>query len=124
MPQIISDETARGPYWTIVRAGPFVFLSGQGSVDPATGQVVAGDIETETRLTLNNIAALLAEAGLGVENLVQVTCYLTDLAEWDRMNPVYAAVLGPGARPARTAVGVAALPFGLRIEMTAVAYAD
>jgi 2-iminobutanoate/2-iminopropanoate deaminase len=119
----LANRTAKGPYSTVVQAGPFVFLSGQGAFDPETGEVVPGGIEEQTKQTLENIRALLAEAGLGVDRLVQVTCYLTDLDDWPRMNEAYAAALGESVRPTRTAVGVAALPFGLLVEITAVAYA-
>lgn len=122
MVEIISQDTARGPYSTVVRAGAFVYLSGQGAIDPASGEAVVTDIETETALTIRNIASLLERAGLTTADLVQMTCYLTDLSEWERMNVVYAATLGPGIRPTRTAVGVQELPFGLRLEITAVAY--
>lgn len=122
MVEIISQDTARGPYSTVVRAGAFVYLSGQGAIDPATGQAIVTDIETETALTIRNITSLLERAGLTTAHLVQMTCYLTDLSEWERMNVVYADLLGPDVRPTRTAVGVQELPFGLRLEITAVAY--
>lgn len=124
MLKIIADETAKGPYSTAVQAGPFVFLSGQGGFDPANGEIIGDDIESQTRQTIANIRALLEKAGLTVDHLVQMTCYLTDLTEWPRMNEIYAEDLGASSRPTRTAVEVAALPFGLKIEMTAVAYAD
>lgn len=99
-----------------------MFLSGQGGLDPATGQLVEKGIESETRQTLINIGDLLSEAGLGYEDLVQVTCYLTDIDDWPKLNAVYAEVLGVNSRPTRTAVGVSQLPFGLSVEMTAVAF--
>ena len=111
-----------GPYSTSMRAGPMLYLSGQGAIDPATGEATPGDIEAETRQTLANVERLLRTEGFSFTDLVQVTCYLTDLREWPRMNEAYADVLGEDARPTRTAVGVAELPFGLRIEMTCVAY--
>lgn len=122
MHKMISDRTAKGPYSTAVQAGGFVFLSGQGGLDPATGQPVAKGIEGETRQTLINIGDLLSEAGLGYEDLVQVTCYLTDIDDWPKLNTVYAEVLGEKSRPTRTAVGVSQLPFGLSVEMTAIAF--
>lgn len=123
MIRTIASRTAKGPYSTAMQAGEFVFLSGQGGLDLASGKPISGGIEEQTRQTLHNIRALLAEAGLGVEHLVQVTCYLTDLGDWSRMNEVYADVLGEHSRPTRTAVGVRELPFGLCLEMTAIAYA-
>lgn len=121
MHEIIADSTAKGPYSTAIRAGGFVFLSGQGGIDP-TGKPVAGGFEAEVRQTILNISDLLAEAGLGLENLVQLTCYLTDLADWPQLNEICIDAMGPECRPTRTAVGVATLPFGLSLEMTAVAY--
>lgn len=123
MLKTIADSTAKGPYSTAIQAGPFVFLSGQGGFDPISGVVVGDDIESQTRQTIANIRDLLVQSGLDVEDLVQMTCYLTDLSQWPQMNEVYAEVLGSASRPTRTAVGVAALPFGLRVEITAVAYA-
>lgn len=119
----IDAGPVKGPYSAAIRAGDLLYLSGQGGFDPATGAVVAGGIEAQTRQTLVNIRDLLAQAGLGLDRLVQVTCYLTDIDDWPHMNALYAEALGDDARPTRTAVGVAALPLGLVVEMTAVAYA-
>ncbi|MGC0367214.1 2-iminobutanoate/2-iminopropanoate deaminase [Rhodococcus sp. 27YEA15] len=114
----------QGPYSTTLRAGGFLYLAGQGALDPSTGTPGASGVESETRLTLRNIERLLHAEGYKFEDLVQVTCYLTDMNDWPRMNEVYASVLGPDARPTRTAIGVASLPFGLNVEMTCVAYRD
>lgn len=124
MHEIIADSTAKGPYSTAIRAGGFVFLSGQGGVSPETGEPVGGGFEAEARQTIQNISDLLAEAGLGLENLVQLTCYLTDLGDWPQLNEICIDAMGEDCRPTRTAVGVATLPFGLSLEMTAVAYVD
>lgn len=122
MHEIISDGTAKGPYSTAIRAGDFIYLSGQGGIDSHSGQRVAGGFEAEVRQTIQNISDLLAEAGLGLENLVQLTCYLTDLGDWPQLNEICIDAMGPNCRPTRTAVGVATLPFGLSLETTAVAY--
>ncbi|MET0931536.1 MAG: RidA family protein [Aeromicrobium sp.] len=122
MIEFISQQTAKGPYSTIVAAGDVVYLSGQGGIDPVTGHKVVGGITPETRQTIENIESLLASIGLHLSSLVTVTCYLADIDEWDEMNQAYAAAMGPDARPVRTAVEVSALPFGLAIEMTATAY--
>ena len=121
MPRTIADATARGAYSTVVEAGGFVFLSGQGGIVPESGVVVGPGIVEQTEQTVANIAELLGEAGLTLEDLVQVTCYLTDMDDWAEMDRVYSRAMN-GARPTRTAVGVAALPFGLRVEITAVAH--
>lgn len=123
MVEIISDGTAQGPYSTAVKAAGFVFLSGQGGIDPSTGRVVAGGIAPETVATVANIASLLRGAGMDLADLVSVTCYLADISEWEAMNAAYASAMGD-ARPVRTAVEVSALPFGLRIEMTAIAQSE
>jgi 2-iminobutanoate/2-iminopropanoate deaminase len=117
----IANETAKGPYSTVVQAGDFVFLSGQGGIG-VDGRKVTGGIVAETKRTLDNIKDLLAEAGLEMENLVSITCYLTDITEWTIMNEAWTEALSSSVRPTRTAVEVANLPFGLCIEMTAVAY--
>lgn len=122
MHEIIANSTAKGPYSTAIRAGDFVYLSGQGGIDPRSGQPVTGGFEAEARQTIQNISDLLAEAGLGLGNLVQLTCYLTDLGDWPQLNEVCIDAMGPECRPTRTAVGVATLPFGLSLELTAVAY--
>lgn len=122
MIDVISQQYAKGPYSTVVGAGPFVFLSGQGGIDPSTGEKVPGGIRAETTTTLRNIDNLLRDAGLTLDDLVSVTCYLTSIDDWPAMNEAYAEVLGETARPVRTAVEVSRLPFGLCIEMTAMAY--
>lgn len=113
---------AMGPYATTVRAGGFLYLSGQGGLDPETGEPGEIGIAAETRQTLENMSRLLQADGYDLRDLVQVTCYLTDLSEWARMNDAYAEFFPEGPRPTRTAVGVRELPFGLTLEMTAVAY--
>ena len=113
---------AMGPYATTKRANGFLFLSGQGGIDPETGARGAFGIAEETRLTLENIERLLQSEGYALSDLVQMTCYLTDLNDWPAMNTAYEAFLPADARPPRTAVGVASLPFGLALEITAVAY--
>lgn len=122
----MTDTTAvprpMGPYSTTYRAGDVLYLSGQGSVDPLTGDAVLGDIREQTRNTLENIERLLTAEGFAIDDLAQLTCYLTDIDEWPAMNEAYSAALDGRARPVRTAVQVAALPFGLSLEITAVAH--
>lgn len=121
MPRTIADTTARGAYSTVMEAAGFVFLAGQGGIVPGSGAVAGPGIAEQTEQTVANIAELLGEAGLALEDLVQVTCYLTDMDDWAEMDRAYGRAMN-GARPTRTAVGVAALPFGLRLEITAVAH--
>ena len=120
MLEVLDQQGAMGPYSTAIRSNGFVYLSGQGGLDPATGKRVPGGIQAETLQTVANMEALLGRAGLSLMDLISVTCYLVDLDEWEMMNRAYSTALGD-ARPVRTAVGVSALPFGLRLEMTAIA---
>ena len=112
---------AIGPYSQAVRAGDFVFLSGQIPLDPATGELVSGDIAQETRRVMENLAAVLAAAGTSFAAVVKTTIYLTDLADFQAVNAVYGAYF-TSAPPARATVQVAALPRGVRVEIDAVAY--
>jgi 2-iminobutanoate/2-iminopropanoate deaminase len=112
---------AIGPYSQAVVAGDFVFVSGQIAIDPATGALVAGGIEAETDRALRNVAAVLAAAGLSMNDVVQATVYLIDLVEFQAMNRVYAAWF-PKTPPARATVEVAALPKGARVEIAVIAH--
>ena len=120
--EILVPPKPKGPYATTHRVGNALYLSGQGSIDPSTGDVIPGDVHAQTTQTLTNIEALLQSEGFNVGDLAQLTCYLVDIEEWGAMNLAYANYLGERANPVRTTVGVAALPFGIRIEITAVAH--
>jgi 2-iminobutanoate/2-iminopropanoate deaminase len=109
-----------GPYSQGVIAGGLLFVSGQIPLDPATDQFVPGDIEAQTEQVLKNILAILKEAKMGPENLVKCTVYLADLADFPRMNDVYARYLGKEP-PARATIQAAALPKGARVEIDAIA---
>ena len=111
---------AIGPYAQGVRAGQWVFLSGQIGLDPASGELVAGGVGAETERVLANLRAVLAAAGLGVEHVVRTTIYLVDLGDFARVNEVYGRVFS-APFPARATVGVAALPRGARVEIDAIA---
>ncbi len=113
---------AIGPYSQAVQAGGFVFCSGQIPLDPATGGVVDGGIEAQTRRVLENLAAVLAAAGTGLDRVVKTTVFLADMGEFAAMNAVYAGFF-PADPPARAAVEVSALPKGVRVEIEAVALA-
>ena len=105
-----------------VPATELVFTAGMVGNDPQTGRLVAGGIEAETERALENLAAVLAAAGLGFSDVVKTTVYLIDLAEFPAMNAVYARRMG-AHHPARATVGVAALPIGARVEIAMVAAA-
>ena len=111
---------AIGPYSQAIIAGGFLFSAGQVGFDPATGQLVDGDITVQTARALANLAAILAEAGLGWENVVKTTVYLQRMSDFAAMNEVYARTLG-AARPARSTVEVAGLPRGGLVEIDVVA---
>ena len=111
---------AIGPYSQAVRAGDWLFLSGQVGVDPATGRLAEGGFGEEVRRALANLRAVLQAAGQDYGNLVRVTVYLTDLSRFPEMNRLYEEAFGE-ARPARVTVGASALPLGAQVEMEAVA---
>jgi 2-iminobutanoate/2-iminopropanoate deaminase len=116
----VSTVPAAGPYSQAVVAGNLVFCSGQLPVVPHNGVVVRGDIRAATAQALENLKAVLTEAGLDLSCVVKTTVYLTDLAHFPGMNEVYGTYF-PGDFPARTTVQVAGLPRGVPIEIDAVA---
>jgi 2-iminobutanoate/2-iminopropanoate deaminase len=108
-----------GPYSPFVRAGDFVIVSGQGGL--RDGVVVEGGVSAQTAQTLANLAAVLADAGAALTDVVKTTCFLTDIGTFAEFNDAYAAAFGDH-RPARSTVEVAALPAGLDVEVEAWAY--
>ncbi len=111
---------ALGPYSQAVVCGDLVFTAGQIGIDPATGELVEGGIAAETDQVLRNLAAVLAAAGSGLDRVCKTTVFLADMGEFAAMNEVYARHF-PGEPPARSAVQVAALPKGVRVEIECVA---
>ena len=111
--------TSHVPLSPAVRAGDFVFVSGQVPVD-ANGNMVAGGIKEQTRQVLENIKAALALAGARMEDVVKTTVYLADFSDFQAMNAVYVRAF-PTDPPARATVGVSALPRGAKIELEAIA---
>ena len=109
-----------GPYSQGVIAGGLLFLSGQTPLDPASGELIKGDIEAQTERVLQNLMAVLHEAKLGAENVVKTTVYLMDMADFPRMNAVYARYFAKEP-PARSTVQVAGLPKGARVEIDVIA---
>ena len=108
-----------GPFTRAVRVGNLLFLSGQIGTD-ATGRLVPGGIQPETRQTLENIRAELQRNGLGMDRVAKCTVFLADIAEWGRMNEVYATFF-PGPKPARSAAGSNGLALGARVEIECIA---
>ena len=113
---------AIGPYSQAIRVGDFVYTAGQVPIVPATGDLIAGEIETQTRQALNNLKAVLEAAGSGLDKVVKTTVFLTNLGDFARMNGVYAEFF-PSQPPARSTVQVAALPKGAMVEIECVAVA-
>ena len=111
-----------GPYNQAVKAAGLLFCSGQIALDPATGKMVgSGDVEAETRQVLANLQAVLAAAGCSPQQVVRTTVFLADLADFAKVNALYAEVFGAGVSPARACVQVAALPKGGRVEIDCMA---
>jgi len=111
-----------GPYNQAVKAAGLLFCSGQIALDPATGTMVgSGDVEAETRQVLANLQAVLAAAGCSPRQVVRTTVFLADLADFAKVNALYAEVFGAGVSPARACVQVAALPKGGRVEIDCIA---
>lgn len=110
---------AIGPYAQAVRANGFLFTAGQIALDPVTMEIVPGDVAAQTERVLQNLGAILAEAGAGWSQVVKTTVFLRDMADFAAMNGVYARVLGD-ARPARSTVAVVGLPRDVRVEIEAV----
>ncbi|HEX4934215.1 MAG TPA: RidA family protein [Gemmatimonadaceae bacterium] len=111
---------AIGPYSQATEAGGFLFTAGQIPLDPATMKVVEGDVVVQAERVLANLTAVLARAGCTWRDVVRTTVFLHDMADFPRVNEVYARALGD-ARPARSTVQVAALPRGVLIEIDAIA---
>jgi 2-iminobutanoate/2-iminopropanoate deaminase len=111
---------AIGPYSQAVRAGDFLFLSGQVGLDPVTMALVPGGVEAETKQVLANLGAVLAAAGATWAEVVRTTIFLTDLADFAAVNRIYEEVAG-AVPPARATVQVAALPRGAVVEIDAIA---
>jgi 2-iminobutanoate/2-iminopropanoate deaminase len=111
-----------GPYNQAVRAGGVLYCSGQIALDPVSGAMVGdGDVEAETRQVLANLQAVLSAAGATPAHVVRTTVYLADLADFARVNAIYAELFGEGVSPARACVQAAALPKGARVEIDAIA---
>ena len=116
----LGSPAPRGPYSPAVRAGDFIFVSGQLAIDPETNQYVAGDIQHETRVTLNNIRRILEGAGATMADVVRVGVFLADGSEFSKMNEVYAEFFG-NDKPARTTI-VCKFAADIKVEIDCVAY--
>ena len=121
--QIVTAEKAPkpiGPYSAGVWAGPFIFTAGQIGIDPATGNLVSGGIEAETRQVLTNVKHILEAAGASMDRVVKTTVFLGEMLDFARMNAIYAEFF-PSVPPARATVAVAGLPKGAAVEIEVIA---
>ena len=111
---------AVGPYSQAVKQGGFLFCSGQIPINPEAGKIEATDVEGQARQVLANINALLSSQGLGMKDVVKATVFLTTMADFPKVNPIYEAAFD-GHKPARSTVAVAGLPLGALIEIEVIA---
>ena len=111
---------AVGPYSQAIKAGPFLYTAGQVAIDPSISVLIEGDISAQTEQVMQNLQAILQEAGTELSNVVNTTVFLQDMAHFASMNEVYSRYFGDNP-PARTTVAVAALPLGALVEIEAVA---
>lgn len=116
----VSAPKAIGPYSQAIRAGDLLFLSGQIPLDPATGQMIEGDITAQTRRVMDNLGAILDAAGLSFADVARTTIFLADLNDFVKVNEVYGSYFRE-PYPARATVQVARLPRDSRVEIDAVA---
>ena len=114
---------AIGPYAQAIRVGDILYTSGQVGLDPATGVMVSGGIEAQTTRVLENLKAVLAEAGLDMVHVVKTTVFLKDMKDFAAMNAIYATYLAPSGvvPPARSTVAVAGLPKDALVEIEVIA---
>jgi 2-iminobutanoate/2-iminopropanoate deaminase len=119
---ITSSDAPRpiGPYSQGVISGGLLFVSGQIAIDPATGELISGDVTAQTERVLKNLLAVLKEAKMGPENIVKTTVFLASMADYPKMNEVYAKFLGKEP-PARSTVQAAGLPKGAKVEIDLIA---
>jgi len=114
---------AIGPYSQAIRAGGWLYCSGQIAIDPATGQVVDGPVEAQVEQVMKNLGEVLEAGGASWERVVKTTIYLADMSDFAVVNAVYARFLGEQP-PARATVAAAGLPKGVQVEIDAVAQCD
>ena len=124
MSEAILSKTAPapiGPYSQAIRAGDFLFCSGQVGLDPASGKFAGDDAASQARQVMKNVEAVLTAGGASFSDVVKTTIFLVDMNDFTTVNEVYGAAFAGGAPPARSTVAVAALPRGARVEIEVIA---
>lgn len=123
---VVSDGAPApvGPYSQAMRSGSLVFCSGQIGIDPKSEELVKGGIRAEARRVMENLKAVLNEAGAGLDRVVKVEVFLADMNDWPTFNEVYSGYFGADTKPARYAVGGARLPKDARVEVACIASLD
>ncbi|MFC1938764.1 RidA family protein [Chloroflexota bacterium] len=109
----------KGPYSQAIIHNEILYVSGQGPVDAATGSIVRGNIEEEARVTINNLKSIIEEAGYVMNDVLKVTCYLSNMDDFDGFNNVYGEYF-PDVPPARTTVQAGRLPMDIKVEIDAI----
>ncbi|HEX5324196.1 MAG TPA: RidA family protein [Capsulimonadaceae bacterium] len=115
-----SGPATGAPYTPAVRVGSFLYVSGQVPIDPATSLMIDGGFEDQARQCIRNLAGVLKQAGLGLDDVVKTTVFLTDMGNYSEFNRVYGPYFG-AVKPARSCVQVAGLPLGALVEIEAIA---
>ncbi|GCE47677.1 2-iminobutanoate/2-iminopropanoate deaminase [Thermosporothrix hazakensis] len=115
---------AIGPYSQAIRCGQFVYTSGQIPLDPATGEMVGSDIETQTHQVLKNLQAVLQSAGTSLDKVIKTTVFLANMGDFQTMNAIYAQYFNSGVTPARSTIQVAELPRKALVEIECVALVE
>lgn len=113
-----------GPYNQAVQAGNMLFISGQIALDPKTGELLQGDIQAETKLVMENLKAILTEAGTDFSKVIKTTIFLMDMGQFAQVNEVYGSYFDNATAPARETVQVSGLPKGVKVEISMVALVD
>ena len=124
MKQVYTEQApaAIGPYSQAYTANGFVFISGQGGIDPAQGALVEGGVEAQTLQAMKNIEAILKEAGTDFSKVVKTTCFLADMGDFAKFNAIYAEYFT--SKPARSCVAVKTLPANFLVEVEVIALAE
>ena len=110
-----------GPYNQAVQAGNMLFISGQIALDPKTGELLQGDVQAETKLVMENLKAILTEAGTDFSKVIKTTIFLMDMGQFAKVNEVYGSYFDNATAPARETVQVSGLPKGVKVEISMIA---